>query len=125
MSAVSRKVMPRSSARWMVATDSSQSVWPYHSLMPMQPRPCAETESSPSETLRMSVTCPLLGRIHAAAVDPDFDVEQIQALLLLQQRRPDPLAVLLQQFEAFLLACPRPDEAGVALHLTHRHAGRA
>ena len=36
----------------MVAIDSSQSAAPYHSLMPMQPRPCAETVSPPSETLR-------------------------------------------------------------------------
>jgi hypothetical protein len=36
----------------MVAIDSSQSVAPYHSLMPMQPRPCAETVRPPSETLR-------------------------------------------------------------------------
>src|SRR5216683_6964389 len=39
----------------MVATDSSQSVSPYHSLMPMQPRPCAETVSWPREIFRTSV----------------------------------------------------------------------
>src|ERR1017187_2977943 len=48
-------VTPRSSARWIVAIDSSQSAWPYHSLMPMQPRPWAGTVSPLSETSRMSV----------------------------------------------------------------------
>ena len=37
----------------MVAIDSSQSVAPYHSLIPMQPRPCADTVSWPSLVVRM------------------------------------------------------------------------
>src|SRR3984957_11142487 len=53
MSAVSMNVTPRSSARLMVAIDSSQSVGPYHSLIPMQPSPCADTVRSPSLVVRM------------------------------------------------------------------------
>src|SRR4051812_47112008 len=45
MSAVSRKKMPSSSARWIVAIDSPSSVSPYHADMPMQPRPSSETSS--------------------------------------------------------------------------------
>src|SRR3984957_18868444 len=53
MSAVSMNVTPRSGARLMVAIDSSQSVGPYHSLIPMQPSPCADTVRSPSLVVRM------------------------------------------------------------------------
>src|SRR3954462_12154859 len=44
-SAVSRKSQPSSSARWMVAIDSSSSGTPYAQLIPMQPRPIAEVVS--------------------------------------------------------------------------------
>src|SRR6266581_1483130 len=57
MSAVSMNITPRSRARPMVAIDSSQSVAPYHSLMPMQPRPWADTASWPSLVVRMCVPC--------------------------------------------------------------------
>src|ERR1700680_2016827 len=132
MSAVSMSVTPRSSARWIVAVDSSQSAWPYHSLMPMQPRPCADTVSSPSETLctlvlpisvwlRHAVVWPR----HAAAVDPDLGIEQLQALLLFEQGGTDAFAVGLQQFQPLLLARSRAHQAGVAEHVAHGHAGRA
>ncbi len=39
----------------MVAIDSSQSVAPYHSLIPMQPRPWADTVNWPSVVVRMSL----------------------------------------------------------------------
>src|SRR4051812_13824570 len=43
----------------MVAIDSSQSDLPYHSLMPMQPRPWAETVNSPSATVGIVMTSTL------------------------------------------------------------------
>src|SRR5579863_6402632 len=58
MSAVSMNVTPRSSARLMVAMDSSQSVGPYHSLIPMQPSPWADTVRSPSLVVRMCCGAP-------------------------------------------------------------------
>ena len=88
-------VTPRSSARWIVAIDSSQSAAPYHSLIPMQPRPWAETVKSPSATSRMSAS--LLRRTHSAAVDPYLGVEQLQALLPLGDRVQDELAVTSEQ----------------------------
>src|SRR5438034_7939838 len=45
--------MPSSSARWIVAIDSSSSVGPYHADMPMQPSPCSET-ASPCPSVRVS-----------------------------------------------------------------------
>src|SRR5260370_14311812 len=132
-------VTPRSSARWIVAIDSSQSAWPYHSLMPMQPRPCAETVSSPSETLctlvlpisvwpRHRLVWPLRVSVwprHAAAVDPDLGIEQLQALLLFEQRGRDAFAVGLQQFQPLLLARSRAHQPGIAEHVAHGHARRA
>src|SRR6266542_3778607 len=123
MSAVSMNVTPSSSARWMVAIDSSQSAAPYHSLIPMQPRPWAETVKSPNATSRMSVS--LLRRTHSAAVDPDLVVEQLQALLPLRDRPQDELAVTSEQVEPLGLTGPRPDQLGVALHVAYRHAGGA
>src|SRR5665647_1588657 len=52
MSAVSSRLIPRSSARWIVATDSSSSISPYQADIPMQPRPCAET-TSPCPSVRV------------------------------------------------------------------------
>lgn len=43
MSAVSIRDMPISRARWIVRIDSASFVAPYHSVMPMQPRPIAST----------------------------------------------------------------------------------
>ena len=43
----------------MVAIDSSQSVAPYHSLIPMQPRPWADTVNWPSVVVRMFARAPL------------------------------------------------------------------
>src|SRR6266567_4780447 len=123
MSAVSMNVTPRSSARRIVAIDSSQSAAPYHSLIPMQPRPWAETVKSPSATSRMSVS--LLRRAHAAAVQTDLVVEQLQALLPPGDRLQDELAVTSEQVEPLGLAGPRPDQLRVALHVVHRHAGGA
>src|SRR5690242_3948851 len=155
MSAVSMNVTPRSRARWMVAIDSSQSVAPYHSLMPMQPRPWADTVSGPSLVLRMCVPCSssdgswlrrgglergvvkhgvlkhgallgaLLGGGHAVRVVVDLRVKQLQALPLAGEGPAHLLAVLLQQLDAFRLARARPDQLGVPLHVTDRHPGRA
>src|SRR6266536_738167 len=110
MSAVSMNVTPRSSVRWIVAIDSSQSAAPYHSLIPMQPRPWAETVKSPSATSRMSVS--LLRRTHSAAVDPDLVVEQLQALLPLRDRPQDELAVTSEQVEPLGLTGRRIPFAG-------------
>src|SRR6266567_3479689 len=123
MSAVSMNVTPRSSARRIVAIDSSQSAAPYHSLIPMQPRPWAETVKSPSATSRMSVS--LLRRTHSAAVDPYLVVEQLQALLPLGDRLQDELAVTSEQVEPLGLSGSRTDQLGVALHVAYRHAGSA
>src|SRR5947209_1633127 len=98
MSAVSMNVTPRSRARWMVAIDSSQSVAPYHSLIPMQPRPGLDTVSEPSVVVRISMPCsssdggclrrgvvrcdvlPCGG--YAVRVVVDLRVEQLEALPL-------------------------------------------
>src|SRR5882724_9920714 len=98
MSAVSMNVTPRSRARPMVAIDSSQSVAPYHSLIPMQPRPWADTVSWPSLVVRMCVPCSssdggwlrrgvVRGAVrpgggYAVRVVADLRVEQLQALPL-------------------------------------------
>src|SRR6266496_2721830 len=123
MSAVSSRVTPRSRARLIVAIDSSQSAAPYHSLIPMQPRPCAETVRSRMATVRISVLP--FGRAYIAAVDTDLVVEQLQALLTISDGLLDDFAVSLQQFETLPLAGSRPDEFGVALHVTHGHPGGA
>src|SRR5919204_5045730 len=60
MSAVSRKVTPRSRARWMVAIDSWSSAGPYDWLMPMQPRPMAETRRPWLPSVRCSMVAPLV-----------------------------------------------------------------
>ena len=52
MSAVSMKVTPISSARWIVAIDSASSVSPYHADIPMHPSPTAET-SRPWPSIRV------------------------------------------------------------------------
>jgi hypothetical protein len=57
-SAVSRKVSPSSSARWIVAIDSWSSVDPYHADIPMQPSPCSETTSPCVPTVRFSTSAP-------------------------------------------------------------------
>src|SRR5271170_2798539 len=99
MSAVSRNVTPSSSARWMVAIDSSQSAAPYHSLIPMQPRPWAETVRSPSLVVRISallVTEPGSSGLRfadPARVDVDLRVEQLEAFPLGCQCPADFLAV--------------------------------
>src|ERR1035437_3014028 len=59
MSAVSRKVTPRSSARWTVSMASVSSAAPEASDMPMQPSPSAETVS-PCPSVRIFMACPLL-----------------------------------------------------------------
>src|ERR1700678_1292997 len=134
MSAVSMNVTPRSSARLMVATDSSQSVAPYHSLIPMQPRPCADTVSSPSEIMRICCTNSFesllevggfLARGQAAAVVAYLHVEQLQALPLGGEGPPHLLAVPFEQLDAFGFACARSDQLGVPLHIPYRHPGGA
>src|SRR6266568_6212728 len=129
MSAVSMNVTPRSRARWMVATDSSQSVAPYHSLIPMQPRPCADTVSWPNVVVRICVPflrCVRLRRRgQAVRVVADLRVEALQALPLAGEGPAHLLAVPLQQLEAFRLAGARPDQLGVPLHVPDRHPGRA
>src|SRR5580698_1368806 len=128
MSAVSMYVTPRSSARLMVAIDSSQSVAPYHSLIPMQPRPWADTVSSPSLVVRICLT-PLtfacFERRQAASVVADLRVEQLEALPLSGQGPSHLLAVLFQQLDALGLAGTRPDQLGVPLHVPHRHPSGA
>src|ERR1035437_8405934 len=129
MSAVSMNVTPRSSTRLMVAIDSSQSVGPYHSLIPMQPRPCADTVSSPSLVVRMCLLAPLKFACwrhgQAAAVVADLRVEQLEALPLSGQRPAHLYGMLFQQLDAFGLARARPDQLGVPLHVAHRHPGGA
>src|ERR671935_246265 len=131
MSAVSRNVTPRSRARWMVAIESSQSAAPYHSLIPMQPRPCADTVSWPKLVVRMCLPYSLSDGIcvrrfgQAALVAADLRIEQLQRFLLPSQGAPHLLAVPLEQLEAFGVADARPDQAGVALHVAHWHPGRA
>src|SRR5215470_9440286 len=113
MSAVSRNVTPRSRARWMVAIDSSQSVAPYHSLIPMQPRPCADTVSWPRLVVRMCVPYSLsdgrcVGRFgHPSLVAADLRVEQLQRFPLPGQGPPHLPAVPLEQFEALGVADAR------------------
>src|SRR6185437_2673927 len=116
MSAVSMNVTPRSRARWMVAIDSSQSVAPYHSLIPMQPRPWADTVNWPSVVVRMSLVLLLESLLSASVLD------------CVGARREGPadlLAVLFQQLDAFGLTRARPDQLGVPLHVPDRHPGRA
>src|ERR1700685_2320966 len=129
MSAVSMNVTPSASARLMVAIDSSQSVAPYHSLIPMQPSPWADTVRSPSLVVRICVRAPFGSgfalRLQAACVVGDLHVEQLQAFALAGDRPPDLLAVPLEQLEAFGLAGARPDQLGVALHVPHRHPSGA
>ena len=57
--------MPSSSARWIVAIDSSSSVSPYQADMPMQPRPCSET-ASPCPSVRVSMEAAYFSAIVAA-----------------------------------------------------------
>src|SRR5450755_1418666 len=66
----------------MGAIDVSQSAWPYHSLMPLQPSPCAETSRPPSEIRRTSVPHP--GRIagHGLASYRSFPRTRLPALLI-------------------------------------------
>src|ERR1700722_3450603 len=113
----------------MVAIYSSQSVAPYHSLIPMQPRPCGDTGTSPSEVVRMCFTSPLevagFQPGQAPAVKADLRAEQFQALPLGSEGLPPFFAVPLEQLDAFGLARARPDELGVALHIPHRHPGGA
>src|SRR5260370_31294433 len=125
MSAVSMNVTPRSSARWIVAIDSSQSPRPYHSLIPMQHRPCAETASLLSETLRTSVL-PICGwpRAQALAVDPDLGIEQPEALLLFAKGLAHVFAMVLEHLEPLRFARSRAHELGVAEHVAHGHARR-
>src|SRR5690348_14279389 len=89
MSAVSRNVTPSSSAVRIVAMDSSQSVAPYHSLIPMQPRPWAETVRSPSLVVRIPL--PFLGVLCArfanlARVGVDLRVEDLEGFPLRRER---------------------------------------
>src|SRR5690349_2800605 len=131
MSAVSMNVTPRSRARPMVAIDSSQSVAPYHSLIPMQPMPWADTVRSSSLVVRMCVPTACSGLAwcrgfgQTVLVVADLRVEQLQALPLAGDGSPHLFAVPLEQFEAFGLAGARPDQLGVALHVPRRHAGGA
>src|SRR6201989_1217479 len=81
-------VTPASSAVRIVAMDSSQSVAPYHSLIPMQPRPWAETVRSPSLVVRirlplLRVLCVLGARFaNLARVGVDLRVEQLEGFPL-------------------------------------------
>ena len=61
MSAVSRNVMPRSSARWMVATDSRSSAGPYDWLIPMHPSPSSGTTRPCPPSVRCSIPSPPTG----------------------------------------------------------------
>src|SRR5947199_9340899 len=54
------KVHPSSMARWMVAMDSVSSAGPYDVLMPMQPRPIAETSRPCLPSFRFSRLIDLL-----------------------------------------------------------------
>src|ERR1051325_6411725 len=121
MSAVSMNATPRSRARWMVAIDSSQSVAPYHSLIPMQPRPWADTVNWPSVVVRMLLVLLLEGLLSASVLEcvgarregqavrvvVDLRVEQLQAFTLAREGPADLLAVLFQQLDAFGLTRAR------------------
>src|ERR1700722_18556838 len=112
----------------MVAIDSSQSAAPYHSLIPMQPRPWAETVRSPSLVVRISALLVLaLGRRFAdpARVGVDLRVEQLEAFSLGCQRSAHLLAVTPQELEALGLAAAGPHQPRVALHVADGHAGLA
>ena len=61
-SAVSRNVIPSSSARWMVATDSWSSPGPYDWLIPMHPSPSSATTSPCRPSVRCSMPSPPTGR---------------------------------------------------------------
>ena len=65
----------------------------------------------------------LVGRRQAAAVVADLEVEQFQALLLLEQGLADPFAVPPQQVHPLGLARSGSHELGVVEHVPHRHAG--
>src|SRR6476469_8699814 len=108
MSAVSMNVTPRSRARWMVAIDSSQSVAPYHSLIPIQPRPWADTVNWPSVVVRMLLVLLLESLLSASVLEcvsvrregqavrvvVDLRVEQLQAFPLAGEGPADLLAAL-------------------------------
>src|SRR6266704_2644 len=91
MSAVSMNVTPRSRARWMVAIDSSQSVAPYHSLIPMQPRPWADTVNWPSVVVRAAQT---------VGGNADRPVGQSATLTLASDGQARHLAVISEQIGA-------------------------
>src|SRR5262245_6864089 len=68
-SAVSKKVTPRSRARWIVASDSRSSrsaAVPYDWLMPMQPRPRAETARPWEPSERVGSMVPECKPMHVA-----------------------------------------------------------
>src|ERR1700722_19771120 len=125
MSAVSMNVTPSSSARPLVAIDSSQSVAPYHSLIPMQPRPWADTVSSPSLVVCMRLLAPLkfacFQRRQTASVVADLGVEQLQAVTLRGQGPAHLFAIPFQKLDPLRLAGARPDQLVVPLHVPHLH----
>src|SRR3984957_8987480 len=98
----------------MVAMDSSQSAAPYHSLIPMQPRPWAETVRSPSLVVRISAllvtesASPGPRFADPARVGVDLRVEQLEAFPLGCQRPAHFVAVPPQKFEPLGLAGAGP-----------------
>src|SRR5665647_1926017 len=72
-------VTPSSMARWMVVIDSSQSACPYDWLMPIHPRPCAETSRPLVLPRVMRFMCSAPFCREAASVDRDLGVEQLRA----------------------------------------------
>src|SRR4051812_37620733 len=85
--------MPRSSARWMVAIDSARSAGPYDWLMPMQPRPSADTARPPRPRVRVFMTASSSpGSPARQCVDP-LDLVGLQREVQDGEVLPDPVAV--------------------------------
>src|ERR1700692_3663885 len=110
--------------------DSSQSAAPYHSLIPMQPRPWAETVRSPSLVVRISALLVLIAEsalpgpcfADPARVGVNLRVEQLEAFPLGCQRSAHLLAVTPEELKALGLAGAGPHQLRVALHVTDGHA---
>src|SRR5271154_756333 len=105
----------------MVATDSSQSAAPYHSLIPMQPRPWAETVRPPSFVVRISALL-VTGSASSgprfadpARVEVDLRVEQLEAFPLGCQCPAPFLAVTPEKVEPLGLAGAGPNQLRVPL----------
>src|ERR1700691_1794376 len=106
-------VSPSSSAVWIVAMDWSQSAAPYHSLIPMQPRPWAETARSPSLVVRIPVllaSVPVPAFADTARIGVNLRVEQLEAFPLGRDRPAYSLPVTPEELKALSFARPGPHQ---------------